>query len=418
MSTKIESVPTKPKKSVRKKKETPKSFPDQETVSVPDPETVSVPDQKSQPTNYYRLDNILKENADINIIMGERSNGKTYAIQEYLIKKFIDSGKQWVLVRRWLEDVKPTLIQNYLKAEIKDSLSDMSNGKFTGWEYRNGWFYLCSYDSNGKPRLDESNRMCYVGSVTESERLKSLDFNNVNDIVYEEFISLSLEGYHTNEITLFDNLISTIFRRRTDGKIWMLGNTINPYCPFFERYGIKADRMKSGTITSIYNPETDGKITIEFCKSINKGSLKGTHAKYFMWGKDSGTFDMIGKGLWQLPDVPLMKPNYGLIDYTIGLNFDGESYYVRLKHNSTGDRFVYVHQVPKNQHFNSNLLVLDLKYNVKNNYFVSFRTLPVNKVHTLMIDLINNSKVFFDNRFSGNVFRNFLTQSNHKISGL
>lgn len=35
---------------------------------------------KKQKLKYYSLDNILKKNCVYNVIFGERSNGKTYAV--------------------------------------------------------------------------------------------------------------------------------------------------------------------------------------------------------------------------------------------------------------------------------------------------------------------------------------------------
>ena len=38
---------------------------------------------------FYTLDNILKENADYNIIYGERSNGKTTAVLNEILLQYI-----------------------------------------------------------------------------------------------------------------------------------------------------------------------------------------------------------------------------------------------------------------------------------------------------------------------------------------
>ena len=35
---------------------------------------------KKKESNFYSLDNILKKNSIYNVIFGERSNGKTYAV--------------------------------------------------------------------------------------------------------------------------------------------------------------------------------------------------------------------------------------------------------------------------------------------------------------------------------------------------
>ena len=38
---------------------------------------------KKEKSNYYSLDKILSKNAQYNLIFGERSNGKTYAVLNY-----------------------------------------------------------------------------------------------------------------------------------------------------------------------------------------------------------------------------------------------------------------------------------------------------------------------------------------------
>ena len=45
---------------------------------------------------FYSLKEILKKGATYNIIMGERSNGKTYAALSYAIEQYFKTGKQAV----------------------------------------------------------------------------------------------------------------------------------------------------------------------------------------------------------------------------------------------------------------------------------------------------------------------------------
>ena len=48
---------------------------------------------------WYSLDNILKYDAQYYIIYGERSNGKSYAVDKYIIDKFFKDGKQFAFVK-------------------------------------------------------------------------------------------------------------------------------------------------------------------------------------------------------------------------------------------------------------------------------------------------------------------------------
>ena len=50
---------------------------------------------------YYSLSAIKKKNATYNLIIGERSNGKTYALLTQCVKDYLKDGSQFALVRRW-----------------------------------------------------------------------------------------------------------------------------------------------------------------------------------------------------------------------------------------------------------------------------------------------------------------------------
>ena len=55
---------------------------------------------------YYNLKNILSKHAIYNIIIGERSNGKTFAILEYGLQRYVKYGEQIGVVRRWQDDFR------------------------------------------------------------------------------------------------------------------------------------------------------------------------------------------------------------------------------------------------------------------------------------------------------------------------
>ena len=55
---------------------------------------------------FYSLDKILSKKAQYNIVFGERSNGKTYAVLKHGLINYIESGKQIAIVRRWKEDMR------------------------------------------------------------------------------------------------------------------------------------------------------------------------------------------------------------------------------------------------------------------------------------------------------------------------
>ena len=56
------------------------------------------------PMKYYSLKRILERNAVYNMIIGERSNGKSYSVHEYAAEQFYKNGSQLAVVRRWQDD--------------------------------------------------------------------------------------------------------------------------------------------------------------------------------------------------------------------------------------------------------------------------------------------------------------------------
>ena len=98
-------------------------------------------------SKFYRLNQILKHDAQYNIIFGERSSGKTFAVLEYGIKNFCSSGKQLAIVRRWEEDFKgkrgQTMFDSLVSAGVVEKAS---GGEFTNVYYFASKWYLCRYE--------------------------------------------------------------------------------------------------------------------------------------------------------------------------------------------------------------------------------------------------------------------------------
>ena len=61
---------------------------------------------KKVKNEFYSLDEINKRDADYNIIIGERSNGKTYSCLELILNNYFKKGEQGAIIRRWDLDLK------------------------------------------------------------------------------------------------------------------------------------------------------------------------------------------------------------------------------------------------------------------------------------------------------------------------
>ena len=365
--------------------------------------------------DHWTGDRIRKENADYNVIVGERGNGKTYDIQKMCIEKFLKTGEQCFLLRRWMEDVKPSNAANFWDGNLLAKLTDMSGGRFRNIVLRGMRYIAVDYDDKGKPIVNEENTIGFIWDVNEAERLKGQSFPGVTNIVFEEFISLSQMGYIPDEVTLFLNCLSTIIRDRTNVKVWMLGNTVNPYNPYFKHFGIKGLELRQGEIWTKTDTLTGCKLAVEFCAQRRQGSLKGTSAKYFAFGTADGSTDMILTGQWQLPDYPLKKFRASQSVKKYVVLFDDRKMMMHLMINDNGDPYLYVRTLQEFR-ITDDLIVMDLLPNMKKNYYTAFQNLPLNDTTRMIYSLLTNKKIYFDDRMTGAYFYNFLSQSQLQLN--
>lgn len=86
------------------------------------------------------------------------------------------------------------------------------------------------------------NKLGYAVSLTAAQSLKSVNFNRVKNIIFDEFISED-GRYLNNEILKFLSLIETIARLR-DVRIFMLANSCSISNPYFLEFDLSLPYKK------------------------------------------------------------------------------------------------------------------------------------------------------------------------------
>ena len=66
-------------------------------------------------TGYADLTDVLAAEANINILIGGRNCGKSYAVSDHYIADLAFEGKKFCYVRRSAEEVKPQYVDSYLR---------------------------------------------------------------------------------------------------------------------------------------------------------------------------------------------------------------------------------------------------------------------------------------------------------------
>lgn len=352
---------------------------------------------------YYSLNKINKKNATYNVIFGERSNGKTYATLKQVLENYFSDGSQFAYIRRWSVDVQPKRMNNLFNAIIEDGyLEKLSGGKFTAIFYRTGRFYLCTYNDHGKPIYNEEDIIGYAFSLSENEHNKANSYPRVTTIIFDEFLTNKI--YLPDEFILFMNTVSTIVRQRTNVKIYMLGNTVNKYCPYFKEMGLtNILTMKQGTIDLYTYGETKLKVAVEYADSKKKFKKNN-----FYFAFNNPKLKMITGGAWELniyPHAPVKwLPKNIMFTYFIDFN---DSLFQCEIINKDDNVFTYIHEKTTPIKNPDKDIIYTLDYNPKINYNINILK-PLNDFQNKITWFYTHDRVYYQNNNVGDAINNYL----------
>ena len=356
-------------------------------------------------TRYYSTSKIDKKNATYNVIIGERSNGKTYALLKKTLELYFKDGSQMGYVRRWQHDITGRRAQRLYASINEDGLVEkLSGGRFKGVFYYAGKYYLCNYNESGKAIYSDEDIIAFTFALSDSEHDKSTSFPKINTIVFDEFLTNNV--YLGDEFIIFMNVISTIVRRRENVKIYMLGNTVNKFCPYFAEMGLEnVPTMKQGTIDVYHYGESALTVAVEYCSSTADQNNKEQN-KYFAFNNPK--LEMITGGSWEMslyPHLPMKyKPNQVLLDYYI--EFNDNIYHGEII-NVDGITFTYIHDKTTPINKPDDHIIYSLDYNPKLNYNRNILR-PMNNIQKKILWFFTNDKVFYQNNSIGDAINNYL----------
>ena len=352
---------------------------------------------------FYNLKSIMKTNSTYNMIIGERSNGKTYATLKYGIEQYFKNGSQIAIIRRWQTDIRGNRASEVFKALLSNNeIYKISKGQYQGIHYYGGKYYLCNYGDNGKAIYNDNDVIAYPFSLSDTEHNKSISYPDIRTIIFDEF--LTRQVYLPDEFILFMNTISTIVRTRTDVKIFMLGNTVNKYSPYFEEMGLKNVKEQiQGSIDVYKYGNSELKVAVEYCKASGKSKENS-----FYFAFDNPKLEMIKTGAWELdifPHCPIKyKPKDILFIYFI--EFGGELFQCEIV-NKDNNMFTYIHEKTTPLKNSSNDLIYSLDFNPQINYNRNIYVTPseiTKKIKSFFI----MDKVYYQDNNVGNTIANYL----------
>ena len=371
---------------------------------------------------YYNLDPIDKLGATINILYGERSNGKSYQVKhkkgiypylrgatsyrrdylhkEDIIEDNIKAGTRFILLRRQREEISSEKVLDYLKDIDVMSLTD---DKYNCFDIYRKAIYLAIYD-NDSGKTKRFDKIGYIMALSTEQNYAGANYNDVHDIIFEEFMSRST--YLSSEPDRLMNFYSTVDRKKGTTRLWLCGNTISRVCPYLEDWGLMdlMRGMKQGDIRTKWvdtgDVDDEGNkievlLALEWCKHSGRSS--------FIIGKHA---NMLNKGEWQSDPQPHLSDSYKNYKMLFRIGFQYQSFKFLGEYLMDKDYNTLWFIYPYNREFKKDLIVFsdiikESKYWQKDIYNPTFKNENIRNI----LATFKENKIFYATDLVGTDFK-------------
>lgn len=365
-------------------------------------------EKQRKENNAWDIRNVLSRNAIYNIIYGERSNGKTYGVLLYGLIHYFSEGGEIAIIRRMEEDFRGKRATTMFKSLVENGVIDLlSDGEWNGVKYWSQRWFLTKTDEKGNTIVSDTP-FAYAFSLSSMEHDKSTSYPNITTILFDE--CLTRLYYLPDEFVLFMNTISTIKRKRTNVKIFMCGNTVNKYCPYFKEMGLtNIKKQEKGTIDLYSYGDSGLTCAVEF----NESPVKDKESDmYFAF--DNPKLKMITDGEWEIDIYPHLPLKYLPKDviYQYFIKFDGETLHAEIIHGFDDEHkceilYTFIHRKTTPVKDENIYMVYQMETDVRNNYRRKI-TRPTSEIEKKIYSFFIRDKVFYQDNDVGELVNNYL----------
>lgn len=361
-------------------------------------------------TKYYDIQPLLKRVPDAHyyMIIGERTNGKTYSILRHCLERYAHFGEEFVYIRRFDEDIKRKRGSEVFKNLIENGeVEKLTKGEWNDVLYYASKFYLMKVDhSDPKNTVVSQKPFGYALSLTSEEHDKSTAYPRVKNIFFEEF--LSRHNYLPDEFLSFTSLLSTVIRLRDDVRIFMAGNTINKYAPYFTEMGlVNIKTMKPGTFEVYTYGDSGLKVAVEFSDMPSKEKASNV---YFAFNNPKLSMIRGDGAIWEIDVYPHLSKEmrYRPADviYKYFVVWDDEILQcdiVRLEDSA----FTFVHRKTTPIREDNENIVYTTEHDHRPNYRRKI-TKASDRQEEIILWFFKNEKVFYQSNDVGEIMRNYI----------
>lgn len=351
------------------------------------------------------LQELIDTDAQYLILLGERSNGKSYAVKWHEVVNAWKNEREFIYLRRWGLETKRKRARDYfndleIRRDGAEPIKELTDGEWTFIDAFQGELFMARYNEKGTIER-HPRRIGHIMNLTGDTHFKSGQFPRVDSIIFEEFITA--DGYVPREVNALLSIVSTVFRRGK-GRVYMIGNTIVPVCPYFNEWDIHIDKIEQGTI-NIFNfhtleqDENGDDITVRIALQYLEHSDAPTR---MIFGKHEAS---ITHGEWetfaypQPPENPRHYPTYATMVYEWGIF----RFRVELKYCEEIGRFLYVYPMGDNSKVREHERVVTDRYTVDMDSSDSLLN-ERRRYDRIFNKLLEQRKIFFSDALTGTNF--------------
>lgn len=346
--------------------------------------------------NYKKID---KTDTTYRLIIGERSNGKTYGFLKKVCEALKKEGLPSAYIRRYDVEIKASKMQKLFNGIIESGEFDkIFKGEFDEVYFYGGVFYVRKYNETHTTVIDKKP-ILYTYALNVWEHNKGSDNGAVKYVCFDEFCTR--EKYLNDEFIAFHQTLSSIIRNRSGVIIYLLANTVNKYCPHFEEFGIgDIDKIKQGTITNFGNG-----IAIEYCEETGNNS-KTEYLKPF----SNVQLDMLKSGAWEIKQYPHLTKTakYDTTEFLFYINFNHKTVCGEIRQTPNGGLYIFYHYQTKPLDETKDLIKFNQIPTTDILSSTNVMKYQPTKLHKIIYDLIKANKQFYQTNEVGEIIRNWL----------
>lgn len=172
---------------------------------------------------WYDGTKVVEKGALFSFVIGGRGIGKSFFWKKYCIDRFLETGEQFIYLRRYKEELKIDKLKR-----LFDDLQAV------------GYFTDNQITVKGREIRIDDKPCGYVQSLSTANIAKSDSFPQVETILYDEFlIETGTYHYLKNEPEALIGFYETVARNRPDVKVIFLSNAITITNPYFSYFKLK-----------------------------------------------------------------------------------------------------------------------------------------------------------------------------------